>query len=99
MVLGHGHRNQIRIERESGAKLLVVPKNDANNGERNVGGHWQQDGYQMMLFLHQDSNNSKKQSLIDEIDELIFKICNLDKNQIHEIEETIESFLSSYGKN
>jgi hypothetical protein len=36
--------------------------------------------------------------LIDEIDELIFKICNLDKNQIHEIEETIESFLSSYGK-
>ena len=62
LVLGHGHRNQIRIERESGAKLHVVPKNDANNGERNVGGHWQQDGYQMMLFLHQDSNNSKNRT-------------------------------------
>ena len=44
------------------------------------------------------SNKNKKQSLIDEIDKLIFKICNLDENQVHEIEETISSFLSSYNK-
>ena len=44
------------------------------------------------------SSKNKKQSLIDEIDELIFKICNLDENQIYEIEETISSFLNSYGK-
>lgn len=44
------------------------------------------------------SSRNKKQSLIDEIDKLIFKICNLDENQVDEIEETISSFLSSYNK-
>ena len=44
------------------------------------------------------SSKNKKQSLIDEIDKLIFEICNLDENQVHEIEETISSFLSYYNK-
>ena len=44
------------------------------------------------------SNKKKKQSLIDEIDELIFKICDLKNDQIREINETISRFLTTYDK-
>ena len=44
------------------------------------------------------SNNKKKQSLIDEIDELIFKICDLKNDQIREINETISRFLNTHDK-
>ncbi len=41
------------------------------------------------------SNNYEDKLLLDQIDKSIFKICNLNKNQIKEIEETISNFLNS----
>ena len=43
-------------------------------------------------------SKNNEQSLLDQIDKLIFKICKLNDKQINNIDSTISNFLHSHGK-